>query len=330
MIDSKVKFMPIKVDKKDWKILEALCTDARQSHNQIARQVGLSKNAVGYRIDRLLKKKIISGFVTPVNGVKLGIGLYTILLKTHGTDDQEAELVNYLTNHPLVEVFEPVLGGWDYILEMGCREVPEFCDFMNSIKRRFCKIIIKFEAHPILEQYKMEQLPVELQKPREVKPYEAETLVETDEIDRKLLNLLNEDATMMLHELAEKTGITSETVSARLRKLREKNVIIRHTAQVNIVKLGYEMYWIRLDLQNMSEERDSALRSYLLQQAQIRYAHSSAVAPSVFIFFGAKTPVELDKFLKEIKDLFFENVVHTEYLLSSGLFKYMLFPKGFV
>lgn len=322
--------MPVKLDKKDWKILEALCTDARQSHNQIAKQVGLSKNAVTYRIDRLFKNGVIGGFSTVIDSGKLGYGFYDILFKVHGTEEQEAELIDYLKKHPQVLVFEKISGSWDYVLEMGCKELSEFCEFMRSVKRRFSKLIMKYEVHQVLEQYKVEQFPVELLKPREVKSFIQEERMEIDEIDRKLLYLLSEDAKIMLHVLAEKFGLTTETVSARLKKLREKRIIINHTAQVYIPILGYEIYIIRIDLQNMTEETESALRSYLIQHTHIRYAYMSATEQSVFVHFAAKTPMELDNFLNELKEKFFEMIVNTDYMWSRKLYKYSLFPKGFV
>ena len=42
--------MAIKLDLKDKKILEQLDLNSRQSNSQIAKKVGLSKDAIGYRI----------------------------------------------------------------------------------------------------------------------------------------------------------------------------------------------------------------------------------------------------------------------------------------
>ena len=48
-----------KIDLKDRKILYQLDIDSRQSYSQIAKKVGVSKNVLVYRINKLIEKIFI-------------------------------------------------------------------------------------------------------------------------------------------------------------------------------------------------------------------------------------------------------------------------------
>ena len=49
----------LKLDKKDKKLLYYLSKNARMSNTQLSNKIGLSKNSVKYRVERLLKEGII-------------------------------------------------------------------------------------------------------------------------------------------------------------------------------------------------------------------------------------------------------------------------------
>lgn len=60
-----------------------------------------------------------------------------------------------------------------------------------------------------------------------------------DEIDKKLLDLLVEDARSSIKELAASVGLSSPAVSDRLRRLEQNDVIRGYTIDVNPAALGY-------------------------------------------------------------------------------------------
>ncbi|MBS3112965.1 AsnC family transcriptional regulator [Candidatus Woesearchaeota archaeon] len=55
-----------KIDKKDKKIIYALCQNSRQPFSQITKQICLSKNEVAYRIERMKRIGLIKKFLTAV------------------------------------------------------------------------------------------------------------------------------------------------------------------------------------------------------------------------------------------------------------------------
>ena len=70
-----------------------------------------------------------------------------------------------------------------------------------------------------------------------------------DDIDRKILKLLQENARMSLKTIAEKTFLSSPAVSARIERLEKDGIIGGYHAYVDPMKLGYHILaFINLDV----------------------------------------------------------------------------------
>ena len=66
-------------------------------------------------------------------------------------------------------------------------------------------------------------------------------ILNLDDIDKKLLNLLQENADLTYAELGKKLGISPSTVYTRVRRLREKGFIKRIVAEVSPEMIGYNL-----------------------------------------------------------------------------------------
>ena len=121
-----------KLDAKDWKILRQLCQNARISHSQLARAVGLSKNAVTYRVERLKKKGIITKFFAIVDYSKLGYSFYEVLLKLHIKKEDEPAVIDYFKTNPTISVADRFSGEFNFLLELGCKSSNEFFSFFGG------------------------------------------------------------------------------------------------------------------------------------------------------------------------------------------------------
>lgn len=62
-----------------------------------------------------------------------------------------------------------------------------------------------------------------------------------DEIDIKLITLLQENARYSLKQLAQKVYLSSPAVSARIERLEKLGIITGYHATVNLQKLGYHI-----------------------------------------------------------------------------------------
>jgi DNA-binding Lrp family transcriptional regulator len=63
---------------------------------------------------------------------------------------------------------------------------------------------------------------------------------ELDDVDRRLLAILQRDCRVPLHEVAELLGIPKSTVHYRVRKLEQSGIVEGYHAKVNAARLGYD------------------------------------------------------------------------------------------
>jgi len=62
-----------------------------------------------------------------------------------------------------------------------------------------------------------------------------------DELDQRILDVLLTDSRISLKQLAEHVGLSSPSVSERLRRLEERGVIRQYTVDVDPKALGYPL-----------------------------------------------------------------------------------------
>ncbi len=62
-----------------------------------------------------------------------------------------------------------------------------------------------------------------------------------DEVDKRILEILVKDSRISLKDLAQQVDLSSASISARLRRLKERAVIHTFTVELNPEALGYEL-----------------------------------------------------------------------------------------
>lgn len=313
------------LDKKDLSILYHLCQDSRTSHNQIAKAVGLSKNATTYRINRLIQRKIIAGFFTVVDLHSIGATSYTILCRVNKIG---SGFIQFLKSHQNIIVVDGFVGKWNLLIEFACKNPEVVFDFLTVLKTDYADIIDSYELHPDFEIFMLEQLPVELVKEKKIAPKPKQRYLEIDEPERVLLSELNKNSNAPLLTLAQKSGLHYKTVAAKLKTLKERGVIEKFTTNISLYELGYRVYVILLDFMNLSVRDERTIKEFLTSQNNIRTAFLSAAKPRIFVYLAVKDSDELGDFLLAVNEKFGSILLDEEILLGSEQWKYELFPDG--
>lgn len=105
----------------------------------------------------------------------------------------------------------------------------------------------------------------------------AQTPVRLDEVDRKILSLLQEDASLSLDQIADRVGASKTPVWNRIRKLREAGVIRRQVAILDPEALGLEACFFVL-IRTAEHDKDWAGRflKALRERPEVIEAHRLA------------------------------------------------------
>ncbi|MCC8404043.1 Lrp/AsnC family transcriptional regulator [Paraburkholderia sp. MMS20-SJTN17] len=74
-----MKAKPITLDRLDWRIVEALQSNARVTNTELGKQIGLSQPAVTARIRRLEELGVIEGYAARINPGLVGRGIAAIV-----------------------------------------------------------------------------------------------------------------------------------------------------------------------------------------------------------------------------------------------------------
>jgi len=258
------------IDKTDWKILNALLENSRLAMSAIARKARISKQSCFYRIKRLESEGLITGYRAKINSAKLGYSTYSVYLRLFNvTAEDEQELIKKILTIENVRWLVNSTGKWDMMFAVAARNNIEFDSILRTVLNMSHKHILDYETAIILSTKdiwlrKFEQQPAEL--------IESATsdIEKIDETDKKILELLQENARMESTKISSLVGITAEAVSYRIKNLVKKGVIHLFTVNIDKEKLGLSWYQIQFLLSNQAQD-DKSLISKLLMTEDVGY-----------------------------------------------------------
>ena len=127
--------MEIRIDEMDRKILGALQTDASQSLDDIAREVGSSKTPVWNRIRKMREAGVIGQQTVILDAEKLGLeACFFVLIRTseHEADWQSTFLAT-LRARPEVMEAHRLAGEIDYILKVRVANARAYDVFYQAL-----------------------------------------------------------------------------------------------------------------------------------------------------------------------------------------------------
>jgi Lrp/AsnC family transcriptional regulator len=101
--------------------------------------------------------------------------------------------------------------------------------------------------------------------------------VQIDDLDRKILIQLQQDASLSLDEIAVKVGSSKTPVWNRIRKLRNAGVIGTQTARLDADALGFEAcFFVLIRTSEHEAEWQAAFLKALKERPEVQEAHRLA------------------------------------------------------
>lgn len=319
----------IKLDLKNRKILYELDTDSRQSFHQIAKKVGLSKDSVIYRINKLKEQGIIKQFHTVIDVGKLGFISFRLYLKLQNTTpEKEQEIIDYLKNQEVIPWLVSIDGEYDLGIWILTKSVKMANDlwkellkrYVNYIDERWLTIFTKVSYFPrayLLEKEHNDEQYIFVTEPDEIK---------IDDKDMDLLRILTQNSRASVLEISKKLGITPKTATSRIRELENKKIIIGYRTMFDLEKLGYQYFKLHINLHNVTEENEKKFRAYVKQHPNVIYDNEVLGGDDFEIEIQVKTLNDLRKIISDIKTQFSEIIKHYNYMLFYKEHKFLFLP----
>ena len=204
------------MDKKDQKLLTELTLNSRTPINQLAKKIGVSREVATYRLNNLIKNKIILRFYTMINLEALNYSKYTCFFKLKGiTSQKEKEFMDYLVNYDFVSYIGPVIGKWNVVFDIVAKDkkqleqiIKEITDFISEYLETYI-IISTLAEH--------ESFPTKLFGiNKEINHEITDKKIKLDKIDLKILSLMFygiQEARRQLEQIRTKSGMLRQAVN---------------------------------------------------------------------------------------------------------------------
>ena len=91
-----------------------------------------------------------------------------------------------------------------------------------------------------------------------------------DEIDRKILRLLQDNCRLSIADIGDKVGLSASACHRRISLLEKDGVIENYTARLNGEKLGYNMtFYVEVSLESQSDAVLSAFEKAALGRPEV-------------------------------------------------------------
>lgn len=318
------------LDVKDKKLFYLLTENSRLKTSEIAKRVGLSKNVVKYRIQRMVERGFIRRFHPITDYHMLGIYSYDLFLKLRSVNER---VLKYFSEHPNVIWSASMFGKWDIYAQIAAKNVEDFERVFERITIFLGKSLEIYEVVSPLKRIKIN---------RNIFDYEKETaykykppvpdysrVVRLDNLDRKILRYLNEkDGLAPYNEIAKGVGSSLETVRNRIRAFSKNGVIVRFAPYIGYDKLGFQMYLVFLNFRYLTKETKENIYKYIRHKTEIKIAFDTLGNQQIYFLAAVRDPYELNALIKDVENRFRDVVLATDHILIAQELKLDFFPKA--
>lgn len=246
--------MKIKLDKKDFEILQALDKDFRTPFSRIAKEVGLSKNSVRLRFQKL--KEIMLHNTTGVDNKLLG---YTLVKLFYAIDyfnkDIEDRIINELRKRRKVAYVARHYGHYNLEIAVFVKNFDELNEQVERFNEQFSKNIDEKEIEIIVKEFFFRNKFL-YEKPgsyRNIVILRKETF-ELSKADKEILSFLRKDPRISILGISEKTSLTPKTIIKHIKDLEKLGVITGYFMVVDHSKFDLSTFKLLIQVTNLIEE----------------------------------------------------------------------------
>jgi Lrp/AsnC family transcriptional regulator, leucine-responsive regulatory protein len=125
------------LDATDRRLVLALSRDGRRAAADLAKELGLSRQAVTDRIRDLERRGVIRGYRADIDPAALGLGVRAqvrISLDGRVARQKEQDVLARLTGHPMVRSVYRVSGEDCFVAEVVCRRIQDVGAILGDLQ----------------------------------------------------------------------------------------------------------------------------------------------------------------------------------------------------
>lgn len=308
----------MKLDNKDKKILSILDLEARESYQRIAKRVGLSKETVIYRINRLKQNNVIGRYTTLVNFSKLGRSGYAVFNRFHRVDEKlKSEIIEYLKNIPELYWIALLGGKYDIVFAFMCKSINEFNKLYYQVLNKYGKHLTEntISIRTELRQYKRTYLSGNLSQFKAPVFGKEPQIIKLDKVDIEILNILSNNARISIVNLSKVLKKSQSTLTWRIKQLKDKEIIQGFSTYIKSQNFGMQSYRLLLNLEGMDEKTRSSLFEYVNNGQYMILAIETVGQWNFEITLEVENHLHLQKEILKLRNKFDKVIKHLEFII---------------
>ncbi|VVC04254.1 putative HTH-type transcriptional regulator [Candidatus Bilamarchaeum dharawalense] len=321
----------VKIDKKDRRILYELESDCRRSLSRIAKKVGLSKQALHYRIERLVRSGAIVQFIANIDYSKLGYVNHEVWLQFGEiSKEQKEKFFDFLKNHPNIRWLARCGGKFDCAMAIMSEDVVSFSEILNDILVRYRGYV---QNHMVTISRGVWTYPRSYLIGEKESQNRGHLLFsgipkkrQLDKKEIEVLHLLSKNARMPTVAIARKVEITPITVRTKIKQLEKEGIVVGYKAIIQPATIGLENYEILITTQNTSEEKIKEFQTYCQMNPYITFLLNIVGRWDLNIAFDAENNEHFQQIMTEIRSRFGSIIREYEYVPILWVYKFDFAP----
>ena len=126
-----------------------------------------------------------------------------------------------------------------------------------------------------------------------------ELMIKIDNVDKKILQVLFWDARIKIKDLAKEVGVSINTLNQRVKRLKDKKVIIGTTLSKNMALIGYP--FLAIIGVNLDPKCEQDIMRTIRKRSKVMAIHKTIGGFDMIVFVVSKTINELDNLKQVIK-----------------------------
>ena len=322
-----------KLDLKDKKILNELFNDSRQSYRSIGRKVGLSKDIVVNRINKLTELGIIERFYTEINLFKLGYLCFRFYISFQNTTlEIKEEIIKYFVKCKYSILVASIKGEYDLVLFIFFKRMDDFFTFWRKTLIKYRNFFQK-QIISAYNQYRIYKYQFLINESSDIhNKYNMEKdvtisggeIVKSDDLDFQILKLLSINSRISTLEISKKLNSNTNTISARIKKLKELDVIQGYTINIDHLALNYYVYKANIQLNDYTKRAE--MIDYIEKNMPLRMIDESAGYVDLELNFVVKDPKQFHQIMDDLKVRFLNNIKDYNYFYIEKFHKLQFIP----
>lgn len=318
----------LNLDLKDKKIIAHLSEDARIPLTQLSKKVGLSRDAVSYRIKNYEKSGLIQGYRTMVNISKLGYNNYHLFIKLDNpTQEIEQKIITKLEKEPFIRAILKFSGNFDFEIAFIAKDVAELDEEITKIIEDCSSHLHDYEILTISNTYIAETFPPNFSNCKSESKKNNLREVKIDKIDIEILKIIGENAQIPLYEIANKLKVSPDAVSYRMKNMINSGIITKFVPVINYSALNYSLYTVLLNINTLDKEKEIKLKEFLCSDKNTLWAVKTIGKFNVLIYLLVRDIEDFQEAILNLRRIFPKQINNYETLIAYEEFKYIYFPK---